>query len=100
MLDTAWRLADSIDVNEQRLPPSTTTTDTDMVAFAQTHVLWHKECKATVKVGSSSVLIQSSDKHKILSHQTTLTDVFFAHEIDEVGGIYYNLYMHVDLYGG
>ncbi|KAK4871818.1 hypothetical protein RN001_015942 [Aquatica leii] len=83
-IDSAAKLNDVIDLDQQKLPGATLSLDEDLKVFNNALKLSHKDTKVAIKVGPTAIQITSSEKTKVLSHSVLLNDVYYASEIEEV----------------
>lgn len=83
-LESAAKLNDVIDPDQQKLPGATLSLDEDLKVFNNALKLSHKDTKVAIKVGPTAIQITSSEKTKVLSHSVLLNDVYYASEIEEV----------------
>ncbi|KAF5294854.1 hypothetical protein FQA39_LY00338 [Lamprigera yunnana] len=83
-IESAAKLNDVIDIDQQKLPGATLSLDEDLKVFSNALKLSHKDTKVAIKVGPTAIQITSSEKTKVLSHTVLLNDVYYASEIEEV----------------
>ncbi|KAF2884403.1 hypothetical protein ILUMI_21782, partial [Ignelater luminosus] len=83
-IDSAAKLNDVIEPDQQKLPGATLSLDEDLKVFNNALKLSHKDTKVAIKVGPTAIQITSSEKTKVLSHSVLLNDVYYASEIEEV----------------
>ncbi|KAF5281228.1 hypothetical protein FQR65_LT14821 [Abscondita terminalis] len=83
-IDSAAKLNDVIEIDQQKLPGATLSLDEDLKVFNNALKLSHKDTKVAIKVGPTAIQITSSEKTKVLSHSVLLNDVYYASEIEEV----------------
>ncbi|VDP30863.1 unnamed protein product, partial [Soboliphyme baturini] len=83
-LESLQQLSEYIEPDQQRLPASTIALEEDLKIFPHAFRICHKEIQCTVKVGPAAVQVTTSEHQKMLGHPVILTDVYYAHEIEEV----------------
>lgn len=83
-VDFVSRLADYIEVDQQKLPANTLALEDDLKVFNNALKLSHKDTRVAIKVGPNSVQITSVEKVKVLSHAAQLNDVYSAAEVEGV----------------
>nr|XP_023020941.1 neurofibromin isoform X3 [Leptinotarsa decemlineata] len=83
-VESPAKLAEFIDLDQQKLPGATLSLEEDLKVFANALKLSHKDTKVSIKVGPTAIQITSAEKTKVLSHQVFLNDIYYASEIEEV----------------
>ena len=83
-VESAQRLNDYIDIEQQRLPGATLSLEEDLKVFTNALKLSHKDTKVSIKVGPTAIQITSAEKTKVLGIPVLLNDVYYASEIEEV----------------
>ncbi|KPM02360.1 neurofibromin-like protein [Sarcoptes scabiei] len=83
-VESAQKLGEYIDFEQQRLPGATLSLEEDLKVFANALKLSHKDTKVSIKVGPTAIQITSAEKSKVLGIPVYLNDVYYASEIEEV----------------
>lgn len=83
-VESAQRLSDFIDHEQQKLPGATLSLEEDLKVFNNALKLSHKDTKVSIKVGPTAIQITSAEKTKVLGIPVLLNDVYYASEIEEV----------------
>nr|XP_046916512.1 neurofibromin-like isoform X2 [Dermatophagoides farinae] len=83
-VESAQKLSEYIDIEQQRLPGATLSLEEDLKVFNNALKLSHKDTKVSIKVGPTAIQITSAEKTKVLGIPVYLNDVYYASEIEEV----------------
>ena len=65
-VESAQKLNDYIDIEQQRLPGATLSLEEDLKVFNTALKLSHKDTKVSIKVGPTAIQITSAEKTKVL----------------------------------
>ncbi|KAF7700963.1 neurofibromin isoform X1 [Silurus meridionalis] len=83
-IESPARLAEHIELEQQKLPAATLTLEEDLKVFHNALKLAHKDTKVSIKVGSSAVQVTSADRTRVLGQSVFLNDIYYASEIEEI----------------
>ncbi|XP_071946540.1 neurofibromin-like [Antedon mediterranea] len=86
-VESARKLEEYIDLDQQRLPKSTVSIDEDCTVFNGAQRRYsdsNKDIKVTIKVGQSAIQITSIEKTKLLAHQVLLNDIYQIADVNEI----------------
>ncbi|KAM9455573.1 neurofibromin-like isoform 1-T1 [Clarias gariepinus] len=83
-IDSPSRLAEHVELEQQKLPAATLSLEEDLKVFHNALKLAHKDTKVSVKVGSSAVQVTSADRTRVLGQYVILNDIYYASEIEEI----------------
>lgn len=83
-IESAQKLSEFIEFDQQRLPGATLSLEEDLKVFNNALKLAHKDTKVSIKVGPTAIQITSAEKTKVLGIPVLLNDVYYASEIEEV----------------
>ncbi|XP_053097469.1 neurofibromin isoform X2 [Pangasianodon hypophthalmus] len=83
-IDSPARLAEHIELEQQKLPAATLSLEEDLKVFHNALKLAHKDTKVSIKVGSNAVQVTSADRTRVLGQSVFLNDIYYASEIEEI----------------
>uniref|UniRef100_A0AAY5LD07 Neurofibromin n=1 Tax=Esox lucius TaxID=8010 RepID=A0AAY5LD07_ESOLU len=83
-IDSPARLAEHVEVEQQKLPAATLALEEDLKVFHNALKVAHKDTKVSIKVGSTAVQVTSAERTRVLGQSVFLNDVYYASEIEEI----------------
>ncbi|XP_053130571.1 neurofibromin isoform X2 [Hemicordylus capensis] len=83
-IDSAGKLAEHVEHEQQKLPAATLALEEDLKVFHSALKLAHKDTKVSIKVGSTAVQVTSAERTRVLGQTVFLNDIYYASEIEEI----------------